>query len=426
MEGKKRCAIYTRKSVEEGLDMNYNTLEAQRDACLSYVASQKANGWVCVPEKYDDGGYSGGTLERPALKRLLADCEAGLVDIVVIYKIDRLTRSIGDFAELSKMFDKWNVSFVSVTQDINTSTSAGRMMLNILLTFAQYEREIIGERIRDKFAASRRKGIWMGGSVPFGYRVENRKLLPDDKEAPIVREIYSRFIEARSCRAVATWLNESAHTHPRSGLRWNTSHVNRILRNHTYCGNVLYKEKVYKGEHEPLVEMGTWELVQEILQANSPVERKHGRPRKRNAPLQGIIRCGHCGGAMSPAFTRKRGREYCYYVCETDTKRDVPCCPVRRLPAGDIEAAVAEQLGILFRTPTFATFVAKNLGTDTVEVISALNDIHDFWNDLFPAERERLVALLVRSVTVREDGLQILVKTGGMKGILRDLEDVEN
>lgn len=426
MECKKRCAVYARKSVEEGLDMNFNSLDAQRDACLSYIASQKANGWVCVPEQYDDGGYSGGTLERPALKRLLADCEAGLVDIVVIYKIDRLTRSIGDFAELSKMFDKWNVSFVSVTQDINTSTSAGRMMLNILLTFAQYEREIIGERIRDKFAASRKKGIWMGGSVPLGYRVENRKLLPDEGNAPVVREIFRQFIALGSCRRVAVWLNENIQAHPRSGLRWNTSHVHRILRNHTYCGNVFYKGQIYKGEHPALIDLQTWDKAQEILQEHSPVDRQRGRLRQRNAPLQGIIKCGHCGGAMSPAFTKRRGREYCYYVCETDTKRDVPCCPVRRLPAGDIEAAVAEQLGVLLRTPTFATLVARNLGADTTEVIAALKDIHDFWKDLFPAERERLVALLVRSVTVREDGLQIVVKTGGMKGILRDLEDVEN
>ena len=174
---KKRCAIYTRKSVEEGLDQEFNSLDAQREAGEAYIASQKANGWVCLPTRYDDGGYSGGNMKRPALQQLLADCEAGLVDIIVVYKIDRLSRSICDFADLSKKFDEWGTQFVAVTQEINTATSAGRMMLNILITFAQYEREVITERVRDKMAASRKKGKWVGGSVPMGYRVENKKLV---------------------------------------------------------------------------------------------------------------------------------------------------------------------------------------------------------------------------------------------------------
>ena len=207
---RRACAIYTRKSVEEGLDMEYNTLDAQRDAGESYVASQRSNGWVCLPDRYDDGGFSGGNTNRPALKRLLDDCASGKVDIVVVYKIDRLSRSISDFADLTKKFDEWGVSFCAVTQDINTATSAGRMMVNILITFAQYEREVIGERIRDKFAASKRKGMWMGGIVPIGYKTEDRRLVVVPEKADIVRRIFRRYAETQSPKAVARELNDKA------------------------------------------------------------------------------------------------------------------------------------------------------------------------------------------------------------------------
>ncbi|MBQ6352726.1 MAG: recombinase family protein, partial [Lentisphaeria bacterium] len=193
-----RCAVYTRKSVEEGLEMEFNSLDAQREAGEAYIASQRANGWVCLPDRYDDGGFSGGNMNRPALKRLLADAEDGKIDIIVVYKLDRLSRSICDFAELSKWFDKWNVAFVSVTQEINTSTSSGRMMLNILMTFAQFEREQIAERVRDKMSASRKKGKWVGGSVPIGYKVVDKKLVPDEETVPIVKRIFQRYLEIQS------------------------------------------------------------------------------------------------------------------------------------------------------------------------------------------------------------------------------------
>ena len=206
---KKRCAIYTRKSVEDGLEQDFNSLDNQREAGEAYIASQKGNGWVCLPERYDDGGFSGGNMKRPALQKLLADAEAGLIDIIVVYKIDRLSRSICDFAELSKKFDEWNVNFVAVTQDINTSTSSGRMMLHILITFAQYEREIITERVRDKMAASRKKGKWVGGSVALGYKVIDKKLIVVPEEAELVRKIYDRFIEVQSPKLIATELNHA-------------------------------------------------------------------------------------------------------------------------------------------------------------------------------------------------------------------------
>ena len=202
-----RCAVYTRKSVEEGLEMEFNSLDAQREAGEAYIASQRANGWVCLPDRYDDGGFSGGNMNRPALKRLLADAEDGKIDIIVVYKLDRLSRSICDFAELSKWFDKWNVAFVSVTQEINTSTSSGRMMLNILMTFAQFEREQIAERVRDKMSASRKKGKWVGGNVPIGYKVVDKKLVPDEETVPIVKRIFQRYLEIQSPTMIARELN---------------------------------------------------------------------------------------------------------------------------------------------------------------------------------------------------------------------------
>ncbi|UKI33650.1 MAG: recombinase family protein [Lentisphaeria bacterium] len=239
---KKRCAIYTRKSVEEGLDQEFNSLDAQREAGEAYIASQKANGWVCLPTRYDDGGYSGGNMKRPALQQLLADCEAGLVDIIVVYKIDRLSRSICDFADLSKKFDEWGTQFVAVTQEINTATSAGRMMLNILITFAQYEREVITERVRDKMSASRKKGKWVGGRVPMGYRVENKKLTIVEEEARIIQRIFQRFIEVQSPALIAQELNKDG-IRTKQGRIWNRQHIYRILSNHTYVGKVNYKKQ---------------------------------------------------------------------------------------------------------------------------------------------------------------------------------------
>ena len=208
---KKRCAIYCRKSTDENLDTDFNSLDAQREAAENYIASQRANGWVCLPEHYDDGGYSGGNVNRPALQKLLSDCESGLIDIIITYRLDRLSRSITDFADLTKKFDEWGVQFVSVTQEINTATSAGRMMLNILITFAQYEREVITERVRDKMAASRKKGMWVGGSVPMGYRVDNKHLVVVPEEADVIRKIFQRYVEIQSPKLIAMKLNEQGN-----------------------------------------------------------------------------------------------------------------------------------------------------------------------------------------------------------------------
>lgn len=421
---KKRCAVYTRKSVEEGLEMEFNSLDAQRLAGENYIASQTANGWVCLPERYDDGGFSGGTLDRPALKKLLSDAANGLVDIIVIYKLDRLSRSICDFAELSKRFDEWGVSFVAVTQEINTSTSSGRMMLNILITFAQYEREVIAERIRDKMSASRKRGQWVGGTVPFGYRTENRRLVPDSETSEIIPLMFETFVKRRSARDVAHLLNTRGIM-TRQGKIWMSSHIYRILNNRTYIGEVAYKGGVYPGEHPGLVSRKLWDAAQEVLKTNAPVPR--GRPAQpRYSPLKGLIRCGHCDGAMGPTYSRRRGKQYNYYMCLKDSKRDIHICPVKTIPAGDVEKAVVTQLGAIFKTPTFMSMVASEAHLSILETRNTLNDIGGFWDDLFPAERDRLLHLLVENVTVLETGITIKIKTAGMRGLIKEVQSAKD
>ena len=270
---KLRCAVYTRKSSEEGLDMAFNSLDAQRDACAAYIASQKSEGWVALPGRYDDGGFSGGTLERPALRRLLADIEAGRIDIVVVYKIDRLSHSLMDFAKLVEVFDRHNVTFVSVTQSFNTTTSMGRLTLNILLSFAQFEREVIGERIRDKFAASRARGMWMGGHPPLGYDVRDRKLVVNETEAAAVHSVFERFLAVGSATTLARTLAAEGMTTKR-GHPIDKGTVYKLLNNRVYVGEAVHKGTAYPGEHEPIVSRALWDVSGVLLTRR----RWRGRP----------------------------------------------------------------------------------------------------------------------------------------------------
>src|SRR4051812_27704678 len=257
---KLRCAVYTRKSNEEGLEQEFNSLDAQREACEAYIASQKPEGWLLVPDRYDDGGISGATLERPALKRLLADIEAQRVDVVVVYKIDRLSRALMDFSKLVEVFDRNNVTFVSVTQSFNTTTSMGRLTLNILLSFAQFEREVIGERIRDKFAASRKKGMWMGGFVPLGYDVKDRKLIINQPEADTVRMIFKRFAQLGSATALAIALRHEG-VKGKQGKLVDKGYIYKVLKNRVYVGDAIHKGAAYPGEHQAIINRPLWEKV---------------------------------------------------------------------------------------------------------------------------------------------------------------------
>ncbi|MBN8937737.1 MAG: recombinase family protein, partial [Rhizobiales bacterium] len=294
---KLRCAVYTRKSSEEGLEQEFNSLDAQREACEAYIASQKAEGWVLVPDRYDDGGISGATLERPALKRLLADIEAQRVDIVVVYKIDRLSRALMDFAKLVEVFDRNNVTFVSVTQSFNTTTSMGRLTLNILLSFAQFEREVIGERIRDKIAASRKRGMWMGGFVPLGYDVRDRKLVVNEAEARKVRMIFERFVRIGSATTLVRALRAEGIT-GKYGKLVDKGTIYKLLNNRTYIGLAVHKGTAYPGEHKAIISQALWDKVHSIL-ADSPRRRAARTRAQTPALLKGLI-FGPTGRAMTP------------------------------------------------------------------------------------------------------------------------------
>jgi site-specific DNA recombinase len=272
-----RCAIYTRKSTDEGLEQAFNSLDAQREACAAFVLSQKHEGWTVLPTAYDDGGYSGGTLERPALKKLIAAIEAAQIDVVVVYKVDRLTRALSDFAKLVEIFDRRGVSFVSITQQFNTTTSMGRLTLNVLLSFAQFKRKVIGERVRDKIAASKKKGMWMGGTVPLGYDVKDRKLAPNDTEARIVVDIFRRYLRLKSVRALAeelasTGIKSKRRVHPNGTeyghQRFSHGALYLLLQNRIYRGEITHKGRSYPGQHAAIVDKQLWEAVQATLAEN--------------------------------------------------------------------------------------------------------------------------------------------------------------
>jgi site-specific DNA recombinase len=326
---KLRCAIYTRKSSEEGLEQEFNSLHAQREACEAYIASQRSEGWVLVRDQYDDGGISGGTLERPGLQRLLEDIEDGLVDVVVVYKIDRLSRSLADFAKLVEVFDRNGVTFVSVTQSFNTTTSMGRLTLNILLSFAQFEREVTAERIRDKVAASRKRACGWAGVPPYGYRVENRKLVVDDERAEHVRWIFARFLEIGSGTELAREVAKRGIRTPR-GNRIDKKYLYRMLNNRAYIGEAVHKGESYPGEHDAIIDRETWDRVHAILQ-ESPRKRAARTRAETPALLKGLL-FGPDGAAFSPTHTRKGDRLYRYYVSQTVLKHGAGSCPVGRVP----------------------------------------------------------------------------------------------
>jgi site-specific DNA recombinase len=334
LKPKLRCAVYTRKSSEEGLEMEFNSLDAQREACEAYVQSQRAEGWLLVPDRYDDGGFSGGTLERPALKRLRADIEVGKVDVVVVYKIDRLSRSLMDFSRLVEVFEQHKVTFVSVTQSFNTTTSMGRLTLNVLLSFAQFEREVIGERIRDKVAASRKKGIWMGGWTPLGYEVRDRKLVVNEADAKLVRSIFGRFLKLGSATTLAQQLI-SENVRNKYNKLIDKGMLYKMLNNPVYVGIAMHKGVSHPGEHVGVIDRKTWDKVQAKFQAN-PRKRAGATRAQTPALLKGII-FGRTGIAMSPTHTRKNGRLYRYYLSQTVLKQGSGHCPVARSGCRDRE-----------------------------------------------------------------------------------------
>ncbi|VTU02514.1 resolvase : Resolvase domain protein OS=Isosphaera pallida (strain ATCC 43644 / DSM 9630 / IS1B) GN=Isop_2455 PE=4 SV=1: Resolvase: Recombinase: Zn_ribbon_recom [Gemmataceae bacterium] len=356
-----RCAVYTRKSTEEGLEQEFNSLDAQREAGEAYVRSQAGEGWALNPDRYDDGGFTGGNTDRPALKRLMADIEADKVDCVIVYKVDRLSRSLLDFAQMMRTFEERQVSFVSVTQQFNTGTSMGRLVLNVLLSFAQFEREIISERTRDKIAATRRKGKWAGGHPVLGYDVDPHgfKLVVNPAEADRVRQIFALYLEHQSLLPVVRELAARGW----AGKRWATrkgperggepltrTALYRLLTNPVYVGKVKYKDEVHDGEHPAIVDPGVFHRTTALLRRNgttggAPVRGAFG------SLLKGLLRCAPCGCAMSPTHTTKGARRYRYYACVAAQNRGRASCPTKSVPAEPIEQFVVDQVRGVGRDP---------------------------------------------------------------------------
>lgn len=429
------CAIYTRKSTEEGLDQNFNSLDAQRDSCENYVASHKPEGWVMSRTRYDDGGYSGGNMERPGLKQLLDDVRSGLVDIIVVYKIDRLSRSLADFAKLVEIFDEHKVTFVAVTQAFNTTNSMGRLTLNILLSFAQFERELAGERVRDKIAASRQRGIWMGGMPPLGYDVVDRKLVPNPKEADLVRELFARFAALPSMAHLVRELRAKGVTskswttvkgHERHGKLIDKGYIYKIFKNPVYIGLVAYKGSRYHGQHSAIVDQSLWDSVQAALSTGNQNVKGGSAARETKAPtiLRGLL-FSEEGRAFTPGWTSKGAKQYRYYINTNSIKLGKDSCEVQRIPAGEIEGVVVEKIRSFLRSPEVLSQAVKEITITRPDIseeesITALQNIEQVWDHLFPAEQARIIQVLIERITVRKDGISIKWNAKGMPKLLRE------
>ena len=418
-----RCAIYTRKSSEEGLEQAFNSLDAQREACESFVKSQKHEGWTVLPAMYDDGGLSGGTLERPALKRLLADIEARRIDTVVVYKVDRLTRSLGDFAKIVEVFDCHQVSFVSVTQQFNTTTSMGRLTLNMLLSFAQFEREVTGERIRDKIAASKKKGMWMGGVPPLGYDARDRSLVINEAEAETVRHIYRRYAALGSVRALRA---ELAHDGIRSKVRVDrygrqtggkpTSRgaLYLLLQNQLYRGRITHKDQHYPGQHDAIVDEDLWDIVQAKLAANR-IDRDIGTGSDQPSLLMGLL-YDDTGARMSPSHSTKKGRRYRYYVSKGLIRGNGQTkAHGLRVPAGDLEAIVCERLRQFLGDEAAVYDGLRKMGLNSAcrqEAVAGAVRLAAGWSALSPATKRTVLMALVQRIDLNRDAVEIAVRPG--------------
>ena len=416
-----RCAVYTRKSTEDGLDQEFNSLDAQQEACAAYAVSQRHEGWVLLPDRYDDGGFSGGNMERPGLKRLMADVAAGKVDIILLYKIDRLTRSLADFAKIVEVLDTAGASFVSITQSFNTTTSMGRLTLNMLLSFAQFEREVTGERIRDKIAASKRRGIWMGGSVPTGYLVKDRKLIVNEPQAEIVRHIMQRYLELGSVlelvddlnrRGYRTEIKTSADGRQSGGAHFSRGMLYRLLANPVYRGITVHKGKSHVGEHDAIVSRELWDKVQLAL-----AERTQGHARRIKAKdpslLVGLLFDGE-GRAMTASHSVKGKIRYRYYNTRPEVTGDRP---VWRVSAHDLERLTCQRLaGLLGDKQELAKTVAKLVvdASAIVELLAAGDRAAAVIRDGSPAARLHVITGLVKRVQLRADEVAISIDPDAM------------
>ena len=424
-----RCAIYTRKSSEEGLEQSFNSLDAQREACQAFILSQRQEGWKALPTLYDDGGYSGGNLDRPALQRLLADIEANKVDTIVVYKVDRLTRSLADFAKIVEALDARGVSFVSVTQQFNTTSSMGRLTLNVLLSFAQFEREVTGERIRDKIAASKRKGMWMGGVPPLGYDLRERKLIVNPKEAQLVCDLYRLYLELGCVSKLKTHLDRegikskvrvSAAGNRSGGSSYSRGALYEILKNRIYRGEIAHRNQVYPGEHEAIVPQELWDRVQVQLRSDNQGRRTGVRATSPSL-LVGLLQDAQ-NRPFVPSHTVKNGRRYRYYVCQpaTDDSGGRDTRPVR-LPAYEIESLVLVRLRALLQSD-HEVMDQLGLPTDTPaltqQLVTAPRNLSGQWLSASPGKIHESVRRVIKRVVVHQEKVELYVSRPELRDVL--------
>jgi site-specific DNA recombinase len=441
-----RCAIYTRKSSDEGLEQEFNSLHAQREACEAFILSQRHEGWHVLSAHYDDGGFSGGTMDRPALQRLLADIGAGKVDVVVVYKIDRLTRSLFDFAKIVEAFDAKGVSFVSITQQFNTTTSMGRLTLNVLLSFAQFEREVIAERVRDKIAASKQKGMWMGGTVPLGYDAVNRKLRINEEEAKTVRLLFELYLKLGSVRrleaecqrlGLRTKLRTLLDGRQCGGTAFSRGHLYLIISNPIYIGRIPHRGQSYEGEHEAIIDAETWDKVQAQLATNA--RRKRGRASSKHPSLLAGLLFTAQGVPFTPSHAVNHGRRYRYYVerllLTAEEHERASGAPQLnnslngvqtkgwRLPAHEIEQLVLKQLGVFLRdrAARLDALIFRRKSPDIVSaVLDRASSLADACESRSFASYLDIIAVLVRRITIAQDKVTIEIDHDGLAEHLLD------
>lgn len=411
MNKKIRCAIYTRKSTEEGLEQDFNSLDAQREACEAYIKSQMHEGWVLLDKQYNDGGYSGGTMERPAFKELLKDIENDKIDIVVVYKVDRLTRSLMDFSKIIDVFDRHETSFVSITQQFNTTTSMGRLTLNILLSFAQFEREVTGERIRDKIAASKKKGMWMGGKVPLGYLKEDKKLIIHNEDAQKVQMLFDKYLELKSVPKLMQYLKEN-EIKTKTDKYFSKGQLYHLLANKIYIGKITHKDKVYDGEHKAIISDKIFEDVQKLLYENK-VDKTCGVKCSSNSLLAGLI-YDDLGNKMTPSHSNNHGRRYRYYVSRA-LKNNEETGSVSKIPAGEVEKFVIETTKeFLQDKKQIQKIVSEYKISKQNKLIYIAQNIQDY-------SEPKLIRAIIHRIVVSKNLIEITYNEASIKKVLNAL-----
>ena len=421
---KKRCAIYTRKSSDEGLEQSFNSLDAQREACESFIKSQQHEGWFPLPTQYNDGGFSGGNTERPALKSLIDDIKSNKINVVVVYKVDRLSRSLADFVKIIDLFDKSDVSFVSVTQQFNTSSSMGRLTLNVLLSFAQFEREVTSERIRDKIAASKQRGMWMGGVVPLGYDVIDKKLVVNNAEVKIVRHIYKRYLDLGTVRKLKEELDAEGYISKQrlkdqcrgGGKPFGRGALYALLKNPLYIGKVAHQGNIFDGQHAAILEKSLWDTAQDLLTEN----RQNNQSRnsvKVPSLFAGLIYDDN-DNPMSPTHTKKDNRRYRYYVSQAVLQyREADAGSVLRISAKTIEGSVIKRLMQCLQTPKELLEVFSHIKLSAKKQGTIIQNAKSFvktWEDLTPSKKIDYLRIIIRKIEVGCEGINITFSRAGM------------